>query len=141
MTSLALRALAALPVPLQTMARQHIAAHPCDDLGELVSEIAIALAELADRATDAERVFARARARVRRASQDPAHYGAPLDIERHDIGVEQDDETTALRRSDITREVARQHDVSLRRAQQLVRRQIERTRLGDLFAGAGGEKS
>jgi hypothetical protein len=140
-SALTFRALATLPQPLQTLARAHVAVHPADNLDDLISELAIAQLEAVDQTTDAACIYSRARSRLRRTTQDPAHYGAPLDIERHDIGVEQDDETTALRRSDITREVARQHDVSLRRAQQLVRRQIERTRLGDLFAGAGGEKS
>jgi len=59
-TALTWRALAALPAGLQALARAHVAAHPCDDLSELVSELAIALLELADRATDPSRIFASA---------------------------------------------------------------------------------
>jgi hypothetical protein len=131
--ALTFRALAALPPALQALARQHIEHHPSDDLGELVSELAIALLEFADTATDMQRVFARARSRLRRQTQDPAHYSAQLDIERHDI--EQDDEPTPIRRADIVREIAARQRVTLRRAQQLVRRQIERAAQGDLFAG------
>jgi ABC-type transporter Mla subunit MlaD len=135
-SSLAFRALAALSPALQQMARRHVAAHPADDLSELVSELAIAALELADRSTDTERVFARARSRLRRASQDPSHYSAQLDDERHDTIA--DDEPTPTRRADITREIAQRQHVTLRRAQQLVRAQIERAMQGDLFVGAGG---
>jgi hypothetical protein len=132
-SALTFRALAALPLPLQAMARQHIEHHPTDDLGELVSEIAIALAELADAATD--RVFARARSRLRRQSQDPAHYAAGIDDAHHDI--ERDDEPSALCRRDIVRDVAARQHVTARRAQQLVKQQLMRAAMGDLFATGG----
>jgi hypothetical protein len=131
--SLTFRALSSLPPALQALARQHVAAHPCDDLSELVSELAIAALELADRSTDAAHIYSRARSRLRRATQDPAHYSAPLDDAHHDI--EQDDEPTPTRRADIVREIAQQRRVTTRRAQQIVRRQIERAGMGDLFAG------
>jgi len=130
------RALGALPPALRALARQHVQCHPCDDLGDLISELAVAALELANRATDPARIYSRARSRLRRATQDPAHYAVGIDIERHDI--ERDDEPTPIDRRDIVREVARQHHESLRRAQQIVRRQIERAARGDLFAGAGG---
>jgi hypothetical protein len=133
MSSLTYRALAALPPALQALARQHIEHHPSDDINDLIGELALALLELADAATDAQRIYNRARSRLRRQTQDPAHYSAQLDIERHDI--EQDDEPTPIRRADIVREIAARQRVTLRRAQQLVRRQIERAAQGDLFAG------
>jgi len=136
-SSLTFRALAALPAALQTLARQHVQQYP-DDLDDLISELAIALLELADRATDASRVFARARSRIRRATQDLAHYSVPLDIERHDVEQDDEDETT-LRRQDIVREVAERQRVTLRRAQQIVRRAIERANQGDLFINVNNE--
>jgi hypothetical protein len=136
MSALTYRALAALPAPLQSLAKQHVAAHPCDDLDDLISELAIATIELAGVATDARRIFARARSRLRRTTQDPAHYGTPLDIERCDVEQdEQDAEPTELRRSGIVREVAARQRITTRRAQQLVKQQVERVRHGDLFAG------
>jgi hypothetical protein len=138
---LTFRALGALPAPLQTLARAHARQHPSDSLDDLISELSLAALELADRTTDAACIYNRARSRLRRATQDPAHYVVGIDIERHDVEIEQDDEPSSPRRADITREVAQRQRVSLRRAQQLVRRQVERARLGDLFAGAGGEKS
>jgi hypothetical protein len=134
--ALTFRALAALPPPLQTLARQHIAAHPCDDLSELISELAIAAIELADAATDARHIYNRARSRLRRQTQDPAHYATVIDDAHHDI--ERDDEQSALRRADIVREIARQRGISLRRAQQIVSRQLARAAQGDLFSEAGG---
>jgi ABC-type transporter Mla subunit MlaD len=132
--ALTFRALGALPPALQQLARQHIEHHPYDDINDLIGELSLALLELADAAPDATRVFSRARSRLRRATQDVAHYAASIDDARHDTA--QDDEPTPARRKDIVREVARQQHVSLRRAQQLVRRQIERAQIiGDLFAG------
>jgi hypothetical protein len=69
-------------------------------------------------------------------TQDPAHYSTQLDIERHDI--EQDDEPSLIRRQDIVREIAQRQRVTPRRAQQLVKQQIERAAHGDLFIEAGG---
>lgn len=133
---LAFAALACLPPTLQAKACAHVAAHPTDDLGELVSELYIAAAELA--ASD-DVVFARARSRLRRQTQDPAHYGAALDIERDDI--EATSESTALRYRDYVSDLARERRVTRRRAQQLVRKAIERARRGDLFfAAAVGEE-
>jgi gamma-glutamyl:cysteine ligase YbdK (ATP-grasp superfamily) len=132
-SSLTYRALAALPPALQALARQHVQLHPTDDIGELVSEIALALLELAERSTDA-RIYSRARSRMRRATQDVAHYSAPLE---HDI-EQQDDEPSLIRRADIVREVQQRQHVTRRRAQQIVRRAVERAMQGDLFAFAEG---
>jgi hypothetical protein len=131
MSSLTYRALAALPLPLQALARQHVAAHPSDDLSELVSEIALAALELADAATDAQRIYSRARSRLRRHTQDVAHYAAGIDDAHHDI--ERDDEQCGLTRADIVREIAQRQRVTLRRGQQIVRRAVERASQGDLF--------
>jgi hypothetical protein len=134
-TALTFRALAALPQPLQAMARAHVQQHPCDDLGELISELALAALELTDRSTDAaHNIYARARSRLRRATQDVAHYSVTLDIERHDTAADDaDDEPSLIRRQDIVLDVQQRKRVTLRRAQQLVRRQIERAAQGDLF--------
>jgi hypothetical protein len=130
-TALTFRALSALPPALQSLARQHVQQHPSDDLSELVSELAVAAIELADRSTDAARVFARARSWLRRQTQDPAHYSAHLDIERHD--TVQDDEPSALRRADLVLEVQQRQRVTTRRAQQIIRAQLARAMQGDLF--------
>jgi hypothetical protein len=134
--ALTYRALAALPAALQALAKQHVEAHPSDGIDDVISEVAVACLELG-LAADAERVFARARSRLRRASQDPAHYSVGIDPERHDTA--QDDEPTALRHADFVREIAQRQRVSLRRAQQLVKQQVERAQIiGDLFVAEGG---
>lgn len=68
---------------------------------------------------------------ARRATQDPAHYAGGIAIERDD------EPESSLRRKDIVREVARQRGVTIRRAQQLVKQQIERVEQGDLFMEGG----
>ena len=76
--------------------------------------------------------FTTARARLRRQTQDVVHYSAPIDDAYHDI--EQADEPTPTRRADIVREIAAHQHVTVRRAQQIVKSQIERTQIvGDLF--------
>jgi hypothetical protein len=136
MNELTFRALAALPLPLQQLARQHVQHHPADDINDLIGELAVAAIELADAATDAAHIYSRARSRLRRATQDVAHYAVGIDPERHDI--EQDDEPSALRHADIVREIAQQQRVTKRRAQQIVRRAVERAQIiGDLFAEGG----
>jgi hypothetical protein len=132
---LTFRALGALPVELQSLARAHVAAHPSDDLGDLVFEIALAALELAGRGTDAQSIFSRARSRLRRITQDPAHFSVMLD-EHHDIP--QDGEPTPTRRVDIVREVAARQRVTARRAQQIIRAQLARSAQGDLFIAEGG---
>jgi hypothetical protein len=117
--ALSFRGLGALPPALQAMARAHVQHHPSDDLGELVSELAIAAIELADAEPDARRIYGRARSRLRSATQDPAHYSVTLD-EHHDI-EQQDDESSALRHADFVREVQQRQRVTARRAQQLVK--------------------
>jgi len=138
--ALTFRALSALPAGLQELARQHVERHPCDCIDDLIGELAVALAEL--RGAAAEVIYNRARSRLRRATQDPAHHSAPLDIERHDVEQQDDEaEPSAARRRDIVREIAQQRRVSVRRAQQLVKSQIERAMQGDLFIAdeiAGG---
>jgi len=57
------------------------------------------------------------RSRLRRSTQDPAHYSAPLDIERHDAIA--DDEPTPTRRADVVRDIAARQHVTTRRAQSL----------------------
>jgi hypothetical protein len=132
--SLSYRALAALPQPLQQLAWQHVQLHRADQLGELVSELAIAAIELAD--ADAQQIFNRARSRLRRQTQDIAYYAAALDVERQDVAEDEEDEGEKPHfREEIVREIAQRHRVTLRRAQQIVRRQIERARAGDLFLG------
>jgi hypothetical protein len=132
-SSLTFRALAALPLPLQTLARQHVQQHPRDCLDDLISELALAALEFADRATDASSIYNRARSRLRRQTQDVAHFSAPLDDEHQDI--ERDNEPTPTRRADIVREVQQRQRVTARRAQQLVKQQLARAAMGDLFIG------
>lgn len=73
--SLMRRALACLPQPLQDA----IASHPHrDEICDLVSEAWIALAE-ARPGEPIGRAYQRARARVRRWTQDPAHYAFGID--------------------------------------------------------------
>jgi hypothetical protein len=134
--ALTYRALAALPSGLQTLARAHARQHPADDLDDLIGELALALAELADRATDPARVYNRARSRLRRQTQDPAHYAIGIDDEHHDTA--QDDEPSALRRRDVVREIAAQQRVTMRRAQQIIKQQLARAAQGDLFVAEGG---
>jgi hypothetical protein len=133
MSSLTYRALAALPSGLQTLAKQHVAAHPADDINDLIGELAVAALEIVDAATDPARIYSRARSRVRRQTQDPARYSVTLDDAYHDI--ERDDEPSLIRRADIVRDVQQRQRVTMRRAQQIVRRQIARVAQGDLFIG------
>lgn len=73
--SLLHRALACLPQPLQAA----IASHPHrDEICDLISEAWLALAE-ARPDEPIERAYSRARARVRRWTQDPAHYACSID--------------------------------------------------------------
>jgi hypothetical protein len=100
----------------------------------VIGELAVALLESVDHTTDAACIYSRARARVRRAMQNPAHYAYAIDIERHDI--EQDDEPSLVQRKDIVREIAERRGVTTRRARQIVKSQIERAaQCGDLFVG------
>jgi hypothetical protein len=134
MSSLTYRALSALPPALQTLARQHVMAHPSDDIDDVISEVAVAALEI--EGADAERIFARARSRLRRATQDVAHYAAGIDDAHHDI---ERDDPSLIRRADIVREVAARQHVTARRAQQIVKSQIARAQIiGDLFMAEGG---
>jgi hypothetical protein len=131
-SALTFRTLASLPPELQALPRADVQEHPCDDL----SELELAALEITDAATDARRIYNRARSRLRRHTQDPAHYAIGIVFERHDI--EKSAEQGSLRYADFVREAARQQHVTLRRAQQLVKQQLARAMQGDLFAGAGG---
>jgi len=73
--SLIRRALACLPQPLQDA----ITSHPHrDEICDLVSEVWLALAE-ARPGEPVEWAYSRARARVRRWTQDPTHYSYSID--------------------------------------------------------------
>lgn len=73
--SLLHRAIACLPQPLQDA----VASHPHrDEICDLIGEVWLALAEL-EPGEPLERAYARARARVRRWTQDPAHYAYSID--------------------------------------------------------------
>jgi len=69
---------ATLSPALAALARQHVALHPCD-ADEIVPELWIALLE-APAAADPGSIYATARSRCRRYTQDPAHYSCALDV-------------------------------------------------------------
>lgn len=128
--------LATLPQALQSAIRQHTYA---DDLDDLIAEAALQYVCAPDAGPDV--LFARARARVRRYTQDPAHYGTVYEPPADDTDeAAEEAQPTPLKRADYVREIARERGVTIRRAQQLVRQALERAReCGDLFAGAGEE--
>jgi len=82
---------ATLSPALAALARQHVALHPCD-ADEIVPELWIALLE-APAAADPGSIYATARSRCRRYTQDPAHYSPTLDEQRADVA---DDRARAL---------------------------------------------
>ncbi|MDA8256585.1 MAG: hypothetical protein M0Z99_13265 [Betaproteobacteria bacterium] len=131
-TVLTLRALAALPPDLQQAVRANH--HPADDLGELISEVALALLEAGQHETFAK-IFSRARSRCRRFTQDPAHYGAALDVADAQ-GHEIDDAAPAPRKARALARARIEADqgVSKRTAQRRIKAQLELARVqGDLF--------
>jgi len=67
-----------LPPALAAIARQHARQYP-SDRAELLSELWIALLE-AGANVDANSIYAVARSRCRRYTQDPAHYSCALDV-------------------------------------------------------------
>lgn len=154
MNSLTLRALMALPQPLQ----QKVRAHRFDERDDLIGQVALELLEAGldvaavtnstARLGQLGQVFNKARAAVRRFSQDPAHYSS-----RYGYGLEEEidpDEVTAARtrrrgveRREIVLETARRAGITERAAQLRVKKTLARaTANGDLFSGCenGGEE-
>lgn len=133
MNTLTLRTLLTFPAELQHRVR----AHRLDNIDELVQQVALALLE-ASRDDTMRAIFNRARSACRRFTQDLAHYGRSLD------GVANADTHTpagAKKKRGIAREVSADFRVGVARARQIVRAQIERARMGDLFADDGSDGS
>lgn len=128
--SLTHRALAVLPRELQALARAHVQRCPADDLGELISEIFLAIAT-AKAGEPLVRTFERARSNLRRETQDPARYGAGLDDQLAATASAPKQENK--KKSEVVREVAARRAVSERYGRKLVARQLSRARAGDLF--------
>lgn len=135
MNALSHRVVATLSKTLQAL----IAAHRYDDLDELVQQVALARLE-AEAGDSDDAIFSRARSAVRRQTQDVAHWSVGhldgFDIATDDVIAAR----TARRgseRADLVREVAQLRKVTRRRAQQLVKTQLERVVQGDLFAVGG----
>jgi hypothetical protein len=72
-SALTFRALGALQPVLQALARAHARQYPVDSLDDLISELAVAALELADRGTDASTIYSRARSRMRRCPVPDDH--------------------------------------------------------------------
>lgn len=106
--------------------------HARDDIDELVQQVALELLRAQPNDT-AQTIFARARSAVRRFTQDVAHYAREIDEQRDEIADERD--ASALTRADCVREIAEREHITLRASQMRVKKQVERARLGDLFAG------
>lgn len=133
MNALTLRALALLP----SAERAKIRAHKyLDELEDLVQNAWIELLEM--ESGDTMRSLAdRARSDSRRFTQDPAHYSRPLDGIA-DVAVDKQP-TRARKKKEIVLEITADFKVGKRRGRQIVDRQIDRARLGDLFADDGSD--
>jgi len=133
--SLLHRALACLPQPL----RDAIASHPHrDEICDLVSEVWLALAE-ARPGEPLDRAYARARARVRRWTQDPAHYAYSIDAA--DGVADGEVALSSGRPRALSAELADACGISRRTAQLHLQRMRAAAAAGqmDLFAWGGGE--
>lgn len=129
MNALTLRTLCTLPAGLQ----QQIRADRHNDLDEFVQAAAQVLLE-GKRGDTMATLFKSARSAARCLTQDLAHRCRPLDgvAEISAVG----NEPSALCRSDITREIAREHGITPSRGRQIVARQIEWAKVSgdcDLF--------
>lgn len=134
MNALTFRTLNTFPLEIQALIR----AHAYEDIDELVQACAVELLK-ARRGDETDlTIFKRARSAVRRLSQDPACYAIGIDDYAEVISAADTQAAVTARRGSeragLVREVARLHKVSRRRAQQLLRRQVERAACGDLFA-------
>lgn len=126
------RALAALPAPLAALVRAHEYAN---EIADLVQEAALA-ALLAKPGDSAQQIYNRARSRVRRFTQDPAHHGACIDGREVGAGAASASPT----RKQVRARVQADLGLSTRSAQRALKKQLERMRQnGDLFAGDESE--
>lgn len=150
------QALAALPPELAGLIKRHCRVYS-DSMSELVSESWLQLHRAGGKATFAE-VFGKARSAIRRQTQDPAHHaiGMICEPENDDLEQEEEEERGGAKRDGeqeqcvalaqprarrgserraAAEQVAVAHGVSLRRGQQLVKKQLRRASQGDLFGG------
>lgn len=137
MTDLHFRALAALPAPLAALCRAHAYV---DELQELVQEAALAL--LAAPGDSAQRIYNRARSRVRRYKQNPAYYASNSTTSLDDLAAPEadNDELPALTRKQIRAQIQADLGLNTRDAQRLLKKQLKRMREnGDLFAESGND--
>lgn len=133
--SLLHRAIACLPKPLQDA----IVNHPHrDEICELVGEVWLALAE-ARPGEPVEMAYQRARARVRRWTQDPAHYACSIDAA--DDMAYGDVMLGSGRPRALSAEIADACGISRRTAQLHLQRARRMAAAGqmELFAWGGGE--
>lgn len=130
MNALTARTLSTFPPELQS----YIRSHHYDDIEELVQQVALALLE-ARRDDTMRSIFNRARSAVRRYTQNPAHYGR--DIDGFADVADDNDPTNPPRgggkKRDLAREIAADHGVTTHRARQIIAKQMERAKQGDLF--------
>lgn len=135
MNALTLRALAALPLETQAQIRAH---QYIDDLDEIIQNAWLARLETGSDDDDAMRSIAdRARSDSRRYTQDPAYYGRGLDGIADTCAGAVERPTRARKKREIVLEVTADFRVGKRRGRQIVDRQIDRAKLGDLFADDG----
>lgn len=134
-------ALLALPVGLQAL----VNSDRYNNKRELIQNCALEF--LKAKSTDTlEQVYKRARARTRRFTQDIVHFSCAYDDgnRKHEKALEfhrnlfvmdeGEEEAAARKRADRTKALAKELGVSQRRAQQIVKQQLDDTkRQGDLF--------
>jgi len=99
-----------------------------------------ALAWIEARAGDSlDSIFGRARSRTRKLSQDPSHYGQGVDS----AATAADDDagrpawSAPATKKQVRAQVEADLGLSRRTAQRAIARQLDRARMGDLFAEGG----
>lgn len=139
--ALTFRALALLPAAEQGEIRA--VAH-FGDLDDLVQNAWLAALEAkrsglsnVKRGDSVRSLADRARSCSRRYTQDPVYYGRSLDG-LADMPVEPQ-AAGGMTRREIAREITADFRVGPRRARQIIERQIDRARMGDLFADLDGD--
>lgn len=132
MNALTLRTLSTFPTEHQSQVR----AHRFDDINELVQQVALALLE-ANSDDTIRAIFNRARSATRRFRQNLAHYCRSLDAVENIAAGDVTETAAARTRRLTTREITADFGVTTRRGRQIVAAQIERARMGDLFADYG----
>lgn len=133
MDAMTRRALGALPPPLQAFVRSD----KYNEAADLIGQLAIAWLEAAPEDT-LEKIYNKARSACRRFTQDKSHYSVSYDPLAHDVKTtDEQSEWAPTKRADRVKELAEHLGVTPRRAQQILKAQLEKAgRDGDLFAGA-----